>query len=45
MIERHHYFKLKEAYSNDKGRAALAAAMRETLPGLPGDPSFFSVFF
>ena len=36
MIERHHYFKLKDAYSNDKGRAALAAAMRETLPGLPG---------
>ena len=36
MVERHHYFKLKDEFATEAGRAALAAAMRETLPGLPG---------
>ena len=36
MIERHHYFKLKEEYATDAGRSKLAEAMRTTLPGLPG---------
>jgi hypothetical protein len=36
MVEGHHYFKLKDEFANPEGRAELARAMRETLPGIPG---------
>ncbi|MFP6665260.1 MAG: Dabb family protein [Deltaproteobacteria bacterium] len=36
MIERHIYFKLKDEFANDAGRAEMARALRETLPGIAG---------
>lgn len=36
MIERHHYFKLKEEFATDTGRHELAEKLKAGLPGLPG---------
>lgn len=36
MIHRIVLFKLKEAYANEAGRAAVVAKSREMLPGVPG---------
>lgn len=36
MIERHHYFKLKDEFATDAGRRELSRAMRDTLAKIAG---------
>jgi len=36
MIERHHYFKLKEEFATTGGRQEFAEKLATGLPGLPG---------